>query len=76
MGFLSLNLVFWRQERTPSSALSISSEAPCVGDAAREGSGGKEARLRSPFHLLLSEMKWPSQVCGGVRRAAGRALEC
>lgn len=28
--------------------------------------GGKQGRLRSPFHLLHSEMKWPSQVCGGV----------
>lgn len=34
----------------------------------RRGGGvrRKQGRLRSPFHLLLSEMKWPSQVCGGV----------
>lgn len=29
-------------------------------------SGRKQERLRSPFHLLHSEMKWPSQVCGGA----------
>jgi len=32
----------------------------------REREREKQARLRSPFHLLHSEMKWPSQVCGGV----------
>lgn len=41
-------------------------EALCVGDGEREGVRGKQGRLRSPFHLLHSEMKWPSQVCGGV----------
>lgn len=38
----------------------------CVGDGERKGVTGKQGRLRSPFHLLYSEMKWPSQVCGGV----------
>lgn len=39
-----------------------------MGDGEREEGGvrGKQGRLRSPFHLLHSEMKWPSQVCGGA----------
>ncbi len=39
------------------------------------GVRGKQGRLRSPFHLLHSEMKWPSQVCGGVGwRAEGSGV--
>lgn len=50
-----------------SSVLSISSMRLCVWEMeSGRGVRGKQGRLRSPFHLLHSEMKWPSQVCGGV----------
>lgn len=74
---LSLNLVCWRQAEATSSVLSISSMRLCVWEMerGREEVGavsGKQGRLRSPFHLLHSEMKWPSQVCGGVGWRGGQ----
>lgn len=56
-----------------SVPLSVSGMRLCVWEMeSGEGVRGKQGRLRSPFHLQHSEMKWPSQVCGGVGWRGGQ----